>query len=92
MSHDEAGCAAENGWEFAADPDPEWSCAAAVIVGASVPVADEVTRGAGGRDGAAVGHRARGPRRAKIDGLPEEFSFHDLRHYLASLLTRRAQT
>jgi integrase len=51
-----------------------------------------VTRGAGGRDGAAVGHRARGPRRAKIDGLPEEFSFHDLRHYLASLLTRRAQT
>lgn len=24
--------------------------------------------------------------RAKIDGLPEEFSFHDLRHYLASLL------
>jgi len=24
--------------------------------------------------------------RAPIDGLPEEFSFHDLRHYFASLL------
>jgi integrase len=22
----------------------------------------------------------------KVDGLPEGFSFHDLRHYLASLL------
>ena len=24
--------------------------------------------------------------REKVDGLPEEFTFHDLRHYLASLL------
>ena len=24
--------------------------------------------------------------REKVDGLPDEFTFHDLRHYLASLL------
>ena len=24
--------------------------------------------------------------REQVDGLPEEFTFHDLRHYLASLL------
>ena len=24
--------------------------------------------------------------RSKVDGLPDTFSFHDLRHYLASLL------
>lgn len=33
--------------------------------------------------------RGGGDDRRKIEGLPQEFSFHDLRHYLASLLVSK---
>lgn len=46
-----------------------------------------VTRGEAGQDAPPwVIERAVREARGKIDGLPDEFSFHDLRHYLASLL------
>src|SRR5947208_769446 len=31
-------------------------------------------------------HRSGAPASPKVEGLPEEFRFHDFRHYLASLL------
>lgn len=46
-----------------------------------------VTRGEGGETAPPwVIEREVRAARATIDGLPDEFSFHDLRHYLASLL------
>jgi integrase len=45
-----------------------------------------VTDGAGRQSSTwAIGRAVRAARR-RVDGLPEEFRFHDLRHYLASLL------
>ncbi len=45
-----------------------------------------VTNGAGGRTEVWTIERAIKAARSKVDGLPENFRFHDLRHYLASLL------
>jgi integrase len=46
-----------------------------------------VTNGEGGdRAGPWLIERAFREVRAKIEGLPETFTFHDLRHYLASML------
>jgi integrase len=45
-----------------------------------------VTNGKGGACGPWVIKRAIIDARSKVDGLPDGFSFHDLRHYLASLL------
>ncbi|WP_336513645.1 MULTISPECIES: site-specific integrase [Mycolicibacterium] len=45
-----------------------------------------VTNGPGKRCGPWIIDRAIRDVRGSIDGLPDEFSFHDLRHYLASLL------
>lgn len=62
----------------------------ALLLSASVkryPSSMMVTRGAAGQDAPPwVIERAMREARANIDGLPDEFSFHDLRHYLASLL------
>jgi len=45
-----------------------------------------VTNGAGGPSSPWAIERAMRSARRKVDGLPEGFRFHDLRHYLASLL------
>jgi integrase len=45
-----------------------------------------VTDGAGGSCPPRAIERAVVRARAKVDGLPAGFTFHDLRHYLASLL------
>jgi integrase len=45
-----------------------------------------VTDGAGRQSSTWAIERAVRAARPKVDGLPEEFRFHDLRHYLASLL------
>src|SRR3954465_2456563 len=45
-----------------------------------------VTDGAGRQSSTWAIERAVRAARSKVDGLPEEFRFHDLRHYLASLL------
>lgn len=45
-----------------------------------------VTNGRGGGCGPWVIERAVREARPNVEGLPEEFSFHDLRHYFASLL------
>jgi integrase len=62
----------------------------ALMLSASVqkyPSEMMVTNGPGAdRCGPWLIDRAVRKARAKVDGLPEEFSFHDLRHYLASLL------
>jgi integrase len=62
----------------------------ALLLSASVqkyPSEMMVTNGPGTeRCGPWIIERAIRDAREKIDGLPEEFSFHDLRHYLASLL------
>jgi integrase len=51
-----------------------------------------VTNGPGtDRCGPWIIERAIREAKAKIDGLPEEFSFHDLRHYLASLLISKGE-
>lgn len=62
----------------------------ALLLAASVkrfPSPMMVTRGAAGPDAPPwVIEREVRAARATIDGLPERFTFHDLRHYLASLL------
>ncbi|TXA40737.1 site-specific integrase, partial [Mycobacterium tuberculosis variant bovis] len=59
-------------------------------VGAKVPAEMMVTNGLGtDRCGPWIIERAIRDVRRGIDGLPEGFSFHDLRHYLASLLIAR---
>ncbi|MDG5772358.1 tyrosine-type recombinase/integrase [Mycolicibacterium fortuitum] len=62
----------------------------ALLLSASVkryPSPMMVTRGEAGQDAPPwVIEREVRAARASIDGLPDEFSFHDLRHYLASLL------
>lgn len=62
----------------------------ALLLSASVqryPSPMMVTRGAAGETAPPwVIEREVRAARASIDGLPDEFSFHDLRHYLASLL------
>jgi integrase len=62
----------------------------ALLLSASVqkyPSEMMVTNGTGtDRCGPWIIERAIRDAREQIDGLPEEFSFHDLRHYLASLL------
>ena len=45
-----------------------------------------VTDGAGRQSSTWAIERAIRATRPKVDGLPEEFRFHDLRHYLASLM------
>lgn len=45
-----------------------------------------VTNGAGGPSSPWAIERAMRSARRKVDGLPEGFRFHDLRHYLASLI------
>ena len=45
-----------------------------------------VTNGRGGPCGPWVTKRAIADARERVDGLPDGFSYHDLRHYLASLL------
>ena len=45
-----------------------------------------VTNGRGGPCGPWVIKRAIADARERVDGLPDGFSYHDLRHYLASLL------
>jgi integrase len=45
-----------------------------------------VTDGAGRQSSTWAIERAVRAARRKVDGLPEDFRFHDLRHYLASLL------
>jgi len=45
-----------------------------------------VTNGIGGPSSPWAIERAMRAARRKVDGLPEGFRFHDLRHYLASLL------
>jgi integrase len=66
----------------------------ALLLSASVqkyPSDMMVTNGPGiGRCGPWIIERAIREARAEIDGLPEGFSFHDLRHYLASLLIASA--
>jgi integrase len=61
----------------------------ALLLSASVqkyPSEMMVTNGLGNRCGTWIIERAIRDARDKIDGLPEGFTFHDLRHYLASLL------
>ncbi len=61
----------------------------ALLLSSSVqkfPGAMMVTDGAGGGCGPWRIERAIRDAKATIEGLPEGFSFHDLRHYLASLL------
>jgi integrase len=61
----------------------------ALLLSASVqkyPSEMMVTNGLGNRCGPWIIERAIRDARDKIDGLPEGFTFHDLRHYLASLL------
>ena len=68
-----------------ADPAPSWRLQ---LSAAGAPVAGETARDRRARAaGVARGRssaRARGP--AAVPGLPDGFRFHDLRHYLASLL------
>ncbi|MGB7239796.1 MAG: site-specific integrase [Rhodococcus sp. (in: high G+C Gram-positive bacteria)] len=52
----------------------------------SWPSETMVTNGRGGPAGPWVIDREIRRVRGSVEGLPEEFSFHDLRHYLASLL------
>jgi integrase len=61
----------------------------ALMLSASVqkfPGDTMVTNGSGGGCGPWVIERAVREVKPMIDGLPEQFSFHDLRHYFASLL------
>ena len=59
----------------------------ALLLAASVKKygGDRMVTNGGGTD-ASIIERAMRDVREKIDGLPEQFTFHDLRHYLASLL------